>query len=190
MISGVEERYLPVECYSLKRHLWRPRELHIKGIVQHWFSAKWVRPSKPYDTNTCWRLMRDLNFKKSERRYKIYNDVKTYASTQFMIARDGEILQLVPLRFQAFHAGTSSFKGLRGCNSFMVGIENIGGSKEKFTLSQYHANAKLCDWLMRTYRFDGSWITGHSDVARPAGRKKDPGKNFDWELLHKLIREA
>jgi N-acetyl-anhydromuramyl-L-alanine amidase AmpD len=32
-----------------------------------------------------------------------------------------------------------------------------------------------------------TFIVGHEDVAIPAGRKKDPGMQFDWEKLRDLI---
>ncbi|HEC62604.1 MAG TPA: 1,6-anhydro-N-acetylmuramyl-L-alanine amidase AmpD [bacterium] len=134
--------------------------------------------------------MRDLNFPLEERLYNLYQERKVFASAHFLISRGGEILQLVPLKFQAWHAGPSTFKGIRSCNRFMVGIENIGKSGEPFTPFQYQANAKLCLWLMYTYGFDVSWITGHMDVAIPKGRKKDPGKDFRWDHLRKLIFEA
>jgi N-acetylmuramoyl-L-alanine amidase len=50
------------------------------------------------------------------------------ASAHVVVAKDGEIIQLVPFNVKAWHAGPSSYKGYNGLNSHSIGIEivNIG----------------------------------------------------------------
>lgn len=47
------------------------------------------------------------------------------ASAHFIIGRDGEIIQMVPLNHKAWHAGASSWKGRQNVNSFGIGIELV-----------------------------------------------------------------
>ena len=160
----------------------------IKGVVQHYFSCRWVMPDRPFNLNHCWELMHDLNFEKEDRVYNIYQGPRIGVSAQYMIGRDGTILQLVPLEFQAWHAGPSHFNGRDNCNEFMVGIENIGKAGVIFTDPQYHSNARLCAWLMNEYGFGYDQITGHEDVALPHGRKKDPGELWNREKHRDLTK--
>jgi len=186
---NIEERYLPIQCYGSSRNGYQPSALSIKGIVQHYFSAVYVDQENAYDPDVCWKLMRDLNFSEEERLYGLYaNAPRMPASAHYFICRDGKIIQLVPLEFQSWHAGSSEFKKMKGCNGFMVGIENICIHGKSYTDEQYTANAELSLWLMARYGFTIDWITGHENVAVPTGRKKDPGPSFDWKKLFDLIR--
>ena len=44
-------------------------------------------------------------------------------SAHVIVGRDGSVTQMVDLDHKAWHAGRSSFKGRRSCNSFAIGIE-------------------------------------------------------------------
>ena len=186
---SIQHRYLPVQCYGSARRDFAPRRLKPLGIVQHYFSGRYAFPEKRFDQELCWRLMHDLNFEPDERKFGIYDGPRVAASAHFIIGRNGEIWQLVPHEFVAWHAGKSAFGGLLNCNDFMIGIENVGTGDTPFTELQYQANASLCAWLMAKYDFGQDMIAGHSDVAIPEGRKKDPGPYFDWHYLHTLIQD-
>jgi len=175
---AITERHLPEECYS-------PRPLAIEGVVQHYFSGKYAFPEDPYHLANCWELMHDLNFEREERLFALYTGPRQYASAHYMIGREGEILEMVPLTNQAYHAGKSEWHGKKSCNGFMVGIENIGEYGVEFTDKQYESNARLCAQLMTEYGFGLNMITGHEFVS--PGRKKDPGPTFNWQHLHELI---
>jgi len=186
---AIQYRYLPVQCYGAASSGYAPRPLRPLGIVQHYFSGHWAFPEKRFDLELCWRLMHDLNFTPDERAFGLYDGQRVSASAHFLIGRAGEIWQLVPLRFVAWHAGRSAFGGLLNCNEFMIGIENVGYHEVPFTEAQYTANAHLCAWLMAEYGFETDMIAGHEDVAIPRGRKQDPGPSFDWHHLHQLIED-
>lgn len=200
-LTGVIERFLPIQCYASPQRNYAPKPIdqHL-FIVQHYFSARWVAkvPPEPglhwhtptehhFDSEICWRLMRDLNYAAARRVYGLYTGNKMYASAHFMIDREGVIRQLVPLDFQAYHAGRSSYRGHQYLNRWSIGIENIGHDKANFTDDQYQANAGLCRELMSRYRMRYEDIVGHSDIAVPHGRKADPGPTFDWEVLRHYI---
>jgi N-acetylmuramoyl-L-alanine amidase len=47
------------------------------------------------------------------------------ASAHFVVGRDGRITQLVSCNVKAWHAGASSYRGVRNVNDFSVGIEFV-----------------------------------------------------------------
>lgn len=106
--------------------------------------------------------------------YEQLKDVKV--SSHFLIRRGGEIVQFVPCRARAWHAGVSNWQGRSRCNDFSIGIELEGSDFVPFTDRQYAALARLTRRLLRSYPLRD--IAGHSDIA--PGRKTDPGPFFDW----------
>jgi len=106
-------------------------------------------------------------------------------SAHFLIRRDGETLQFVPVERRAWHAGVSAWRGRGRCNDFSVGIELEGADAGPFEDAQYAALARLLARLRERLALRD--IAAHSDVA--PGRKSDPGPGFDWpRLLASLAR--
>ncbi len=58
-------------------------------------------------------------------------------SSHLLIRRTGEIVQYVPFRRRAWHAGESSFKGRTRCNDFSIGIELEGTDTIPYRAIQY-----------------------------------------------------
>jgi N-acetyl-anhydromuramoyl-L-alanine amidase len=100
-------------------------------------------------------------------------------SSHFLIRRDGEVIQFVPVERRAWHAGASSWRGRSRCNDFSIGIELEGAEDDVFAASQYQALTQLISDLRKTLPLRD--IAAHSDVA--PGRKTDPGAHFDWARL-------
>lgn len=189
---GIKFQMLPFKCYSLEREQFQPRLLKPEGITIHYFSCRYVKPERPFNTELCWQLMHDLNFKHDERLYDLYHGKKTSSSAHFMIGRDGTGLQLVPLEYQAWHAGKSEYAGRKHCNKFMLGIEFIGSYQNGPTESQYKMLAKLCAFLVTEYNISTDMIVGHEDIA--PGRKKDPhghgdDATFSWPTFHAALAD-
>jgi N-acetyl-anhydromuramoyl-L-alanine amidase len=107
-------------------------------------------------------------------------------SCHFVVRRDGEVVQFVPVARRAWHAGVSSWRGRERCNDFSVGVELEGTEEEPFTDRQYAALASLLNRLRRTLPIRD--IAAHSDVA--PGRKTDPGAHFDWARLLAALAQA
>jgi AmpD protein len=108
-------------------------------------------------------------------------------ASHYLIRRDGEVVQFVPLERRAWHAGASSWRGRSRCNDFSVGIELEGRDEDVFTDEQYRALASLLRELQSKLPIRD--IAAHSDVA--PGRKTDPGARFDWmRLLASLASET
>lgn len=105
-------------------------------------------------------------------------------SAHFLIRRDGALVQFVPCRMRAWHAGESSWRGRPRCNDYSIGIELEGVDEVPYADAQYRVLATLLRALRRRYPLDA--IAGHSDVA--PGRKTDPGPAFAWRELGRLAR--
>lgn len=106
-------------------------------------------------------------------------------SAHFLVRRDGELVQFVPLQRRAWHAGASRWRGRERCNDFSVGIELEGVDDAAFAPAQDRRLAELLAALAA--RLPLRAIAGHSDIA--PGRKRDPGVGLDWaRLLAALAR--
>jgi N-acetyl-anhydromuramyl-L-alanine amidase AmpD len=122
-------------------------------------------------------------------------------SSHFLISEKGEVCQLVPLDYKAWHAGISCWRGKSDVNQNSIGIEIVNWGMElkflkdnvqvlrvqKFYNAQYFALAKVIDKLKKLYpKITDRNIVGHSDITAKTLRKVDPGIAFDWGFLNLL----
>ena len=114
-------------------------------------------------------------------------DAKAKVSAHYFIKKNGSVLNLVPPLYEAWHAGKSSWKGLKSLNRYSIGIEiqNSGHDNEyeNFSKKQINSTKKLLNYLINKYKVNFKNILGHSDIA--PDRKKDPGEKFPWKKLAK-----
>ena len=108
-------------------------------------------------------------------------------SCHYFIKRDGTIINMVPDKFVAWHAGLSCWKSHKNLNSRSIGIEiqNSGHTNkyEKFSTKQIKSLLSLSKILKKKYNIKSKNFLGHSDIA--PNRKKDPGEKFPWKYLAK-----
>ncbi len=120
-----------------------------------------------------------------ERSLQVLSDPACAVSAHYVIADDGHIIQMVPERLRAWHAGVSMWAGQSDVNSVSIGIEiqNPGpsGGYPDFGDRQMAAVRDLSLDICRRHDISARNVLAHSDVA-PA-RKADPGEKFDWALL-------
>lgn len=110
-------------------------------------------------------------------------------SSHVLIRRSGEVLQFVPFRARAWHAGASCFRGQARCNDRSIGIELEGADDIPYDDRQYAALAPLLAALLHSYPgLSARRIAAHSDIA--PGRKTDPGPAFDWLRLYDDLSRA
>ena len=125
--------------------------------------------------------------KKESAAIKRLQDPKSKVSSHYLIKRNGEIINLVPDLFEAWHAGTSSWKNYKSLNKNSIGIEitNPGHQHgyKRFSKKQILSLQKLLNVLVKKYKIKKKYILGHSDIS--PNRKKDPGEKFPWEILAK-----
>ena len=104
-------------------------------------------------------------------------------SAHFLVRRDGELVQFVPVHRRAWHAGVSRWRGRARCNDFSVGVELEGTPQHAFADAQYAQLAKLVRALRVALPLRE--VAAHRDVA--PGRKSDPGGRFDWPRLFSAL---
>jgi N-acetylmuramoyl-L-alanine amidase len=126
--------------------------------------------------------------KKESSAIKRLCDEKSKVSAHYFIKKNGQIMNLVPDLFEAWHAGKSSWNKTESLNRNSIGIEiqNQGHEHQykKFTSKQIISIKKLLKTLIKSYKINLKNILGHSDIAPE--RKKDPGEKFPWKKLAKV----
>ena len=132
-------------------------------------------------------ILHYTGMKKESSAIKKLSDFNSKVSAHDFIKKNGNILNLVPDLYEAWHAGKSSWKNFKSINKYSVGIEiqNSGHyySYEKFSIKQINSLKKLLKKLIKIYKINRKNILGHSDIS--PNRKKDPGEKFPWKNLSK-----
>jgi len=94
---------------------------------------------------------------------------KSNVSCHYFIKNNGEILNLVPDLYEAWHAGKSFWKNLKSLNKYSIGIEihNPGHEHgyQNFKSGQILSLIRLIQYLMKKYDIKKKNILGHSDIA-------------------------
>ena len=109
-------------------------------------------------------------------------------SADFLIERNGDIVQLSPVGWYTFHAGESSWRLFQGSDGTLnrshVGIEMEchSTSGQVITDPQYIALAALSRRLMAFHDFGVEGLCLHRECALPLGRKSDP-PFFSWVVF-------
>jgi N-acetylmuramoyl-L-alanine amidase len=144
--------------------------------------------SKRSKNNIRFIIIHYTGMKKESSAIKRLCDSNSNVSAHYFIKKNGDILNLVPDLYEAWHAGKSSWKKLKSLNKRSIGIEiqNSGHNfnYEDFSLKQINSLKKLLKKLTKFYKIKQNNILGHSDIAPE--RKKDPGEKFPWKSLAKL----
>ena len=125
--------------------------------------------------------------KKESAAIKRLQDPKSKVSSHYLIKNNGEIINLVPDLYEAWHAGVSSWKHFTSLNKNSIGIEITNPGHQygyrNFSSKQILSLKKLLYFLIKKYRIKKNCVLGHSDIS--PSRKKDPGEKFPWEMLAK-----
>lgn len=106
----------------------------------------------------------------------------------YVITKQGTIYKLIDPKYEARHAGISFFHGHFLLNRYSIGICLSGSGTTPYTDAEYTSLVWLLRQLKQRYPdIDTTKIVGHSDIALPFGRKKDPGEEFDWPRLFEML---
>lgn len=104
-------------------------------------------------------------------------------SSHYTIDEDGTLYRHVDEKKRAWHAGISSWQGIKDINSISIGIEIVNPGHEfgyrEFSDRQVERVMTLCRDIQGRHEIEN--ILAHSDVA--PDRKEDPGELFPWEEL-------
>ena len=106
-------------------------------------------------------------------------------SCHYFIKKNGQIINMVPDKFIAWHAGVSKWKNHNNLNDKSIGVEiqNSGhsGKYEEYSSKQIKSLLILSKILKKKYNLKSKNFLGHSDIA--PNRKRDPGEKFPWKYL-------
>ena len=106
-------------------------------------------------------------------------------SAHYVVAEDGQVLQMVDEAKRAWHAGRSWWRGVTDINSASIGIEIVNPGHEfgylPFPAAQMDAVHALVADITARHAIAPANVIGHSDIAPT--RKEDPGELFDWPRL-------
>jgi len=114
-------------------------------------------------------------------------NIQSQVAAHYMVKGNGQIINMVPDLYIAWHAGISSWGKENSLNKSSIGIEIANPGHQfgykKFSKKQIKSLIKLSKFLIKKYKIKKNNILGHSDVA--PDRKKDPGEKFPWKILSK-----
>jgi AmpD protein len=158
----------------------RPANVEVFLVILHSISL----PPGQYGGDSIERLFTNRLDPHAHPYFKEIQGLKV--SSHFLVRRDGELVQFVPVERRAWHAGASSWRGRSRCNDFSIGIELEGTDEDAFTDPQYESLAVLLKKLQQQLPIRD--VAAHSDVA--PGRKTDPGARFDWPRLLASVTRA
>jgi len=138
-----------------------PREIEPKWLVMHYTAGVDDTPESIWDR---------------------FNDRKGIPSTQFIVGKDGRILQIMP--------ETQRCQGTLFFNNESVQIEVCGNFRmEHETDAEFESTLALVKYLQKKYHIPDTQIISHrqvdSNFGRP-GRKPDPGFRFMNRLYEAL----
>lgn len=112
-------------------------------------------------------------------------------SYHYFILTNGIVEKLVDPAKEAGHAGRSFWDGKWHMNKYSIGICLQNMPPNDFTDNQYQSVAWLVHRLeLRFPDILHHEIIGHSDIAWPRGRKKDPGDRFEWATFKHYLAIA
>lgn len=143
------------------------------------YTASPNRDDRPYGVGiNCVVLHATAETMEGSRRW--FLDPTSKVSAHFIVSKEGEIFQSVPIEQRAWHAGVSEFDSVPDVNNYSVGIEivNRDDGTDPYTDVQYAAVARIVRQLRSRYTIPDERIVSHAQIA--PGRKFDPvGFDFD-----------
>jgi hypothetical protein len=117
--------------------------------------------------------------------WKLFNDKHGIPSTQFVVGKPGDILQMMP--------ETQMCDGTLDFNDHSIQIEICGDFRlEKETDQEFQATVALVRYLQRTYHIPDTHIISHRQVDNNfghVGRKPDPTFRFMNRLYDALRKQ-
>jgi N-acetyl-anhydromuramyl-L-alanine amidase AmpD len=149
------------------------------------------------ETNRTARSINDIVIHDTEGRFigsvRALQNARTDASAHFVVSRQGQIVQLVPVTDVAWHSGNSYW------NLHSIGIEHEGwAGRRAYTEAEYRASAELVAYLAHrwTIPIDRKHIIGHAEVPDPyhpgefggVSHHTDPGPYWNWGHYMHLVR--
>src|SRR5690606_4993019 len=106
---------------------------------------------------------------------------RTQVSSHYVIARNGEVYQMLNDYYRAWHGGSGNWGNTSDLNSSSIGIELDNNGFEEFSPAMINSLIDLLKVLKERHKIPDANFIGHSDIA--PSRKVDPNPTFPWKLL-------
>lgn len=106
---------------------------------------------------------------------------RTQVSSHYVIARNGEVYQMLNDYYRAWHGGSGKWGNTSDLNSSSIGIELDNNGFEEFSPAMINSLIDLLKVLKERHKIPDANFIGHSDIA--PSRKVDPNPTFPWKLL-------
>ena len=118
----------------------------------------------------------------------LFSNPASKVSAHFVVSKDGQVIQMVPIERRAWHAGVSQLAGVSNVNDYSIGIEmvNRNDGLDPYPEAQYQAVAEIIRLLRTRLVIPDNRIISHAEIALPAGRKSDPA-GFDFRKLRDML---
>lgn len=112
---------------------------------------------------------------------------KSGVSAHFYVDRAGQIFQLMPEEYRAWHAGRASFGGVTDWNRAIgVELEHTAGVHTDYPVKQKSVLRALCLDIIERHKIPEAFIQSHRAIAIPRGRKDDPS-GWDEASLRRWV---
>jgi N-acetylmuramoyl-L-alanine amidase len=150
------------------------------------------RPSPNHNSRNGTKIdcivIHDTESRTAEAALSWFESPESKVSAHYVIDRDGTVYRCVQDDARAWHAGVSELEGRPDVNTFSLGVELVGFAGESYEDVQIDVTVGLCvDLCARFPAITVDRIVGHDQVARPVGRKNDPGQLFPWATVRVRI---
>lgn len=159
-------------------------------IPSHWEARPSPNFSKRTKAVTCIILHADAA-SKIESSLDWIRRAESKVSYHIMVGRTGKVYNVVHPDNKAWHAGISSYEGIKNVNDFSVGVclSNRNDGVEVHPAAQIEEAVNVCVALCKHYKIDPNDITTHAVIA--PGRKTDPVsldlRAFQLKVIDKLL---
>ena len=111
---------------------------------------------------------------------KTFTLARTGVSANYVVSRDGKVVQMVNDYLRSQHAGLGKWGNDTDLNSSSIGIELDNNGSEAYAEAQINNLLGLLATLKKKYNIPTANFIGHADLAPK--RKPDPN-NFPWKTL-------
>lgn len=169
LTSGSKKAIVTLQADALPelRPHTQPSRFAVKGAVLHGAEGKPVRqfasPSHSAGNDHKYLVIHFTGGTTLDGTVSWFMNPAARASAHFVVARDGSIVQMVPLDRRAWHAGESEWDGTKGLNAHSIGIEIVNGGKLR------HTDRGWVTWAEREIPAEQVAVVTHKQETSEAG---------------------
>jgi N-acetylmuramoyl-L-alanine amidase len=128
-------------------------------------------------------ILHDTGGKTAESTLSWFEAPQSKVSSHYLVGKDGRVWLCVPEEQRAWHAGISENElwGEEDLNETSIGIELVDNNDaDPYPDPQVVSLIELLADVCWRHKIPLHRVVGHQHIARPRGRKSDPGRDFDW----------